>query len=463
MSSGSAIGGALGGPLGLTCVGLSHWTSSLDVREAVALSEEETAEAVRRLRTARAEEALVLSTCNRTEFYTRGARPDASRRAVREVVLALKGVDLERLDGALVTRCEPDAVRHLFRVASGLESMVLGEQEILGQVRRAAEIASRAGGAGVVMGKMAESALAAAKRARTETAIGAGAVSIGSAGVELARKVFGSLAGRRVLVVGAGEAARLAAEHLAGAGVREFVVANRGAERGERLAGAVGGRAIGIDRIGEALAGVDLVVTATSSPAPLVRPPEVREALRRRSGRRIVFLDLAVPRDVDPDVNALPNVFVHDLDALRAIIEANLDRRRREVPRVEAIVEEGVERFLGWHRSLAATPTLVAFRERVEGIRTAEVARHRHAFREEDLPAVEALTRAIVRKILHAPTARLREEPNGILGAARVDALRHLFDLEGARPEGDGDGDASRRGEDAPGDAEEADATRDPR
>jgi glutamyl-tRNA reductase len=389
-----------------------------------------------------------------------------SRRAVRDVLLALKGVDLERLDGALVTRCEPDAVRHLFRVASGLESMVLGEQEIIGQVRRAAEIASRAGGAGLVMGKMAESALAAAKRARTETAIGAGAVSIGSAGVELARKVYGSLAGRRVLIVGAGEAARLASEHLRDAGVHDFVVANRGAERAARLAGAVGGRATTLDRIAEELSGVDLVVTATASPAPLVRLPEVREAMRRRSGRRIVFIDLAVPRDIDPEVHALPNVFVHDLDALRAIIEANLDRRRREAARAETIVEEGVERFLAWHRSLAATPTVVAFRERLEGIRAAELARHRREFREQDLPAVDALTRAIVRKILHAPTTRLRESSDGPLGASRVDALRHLFELEGT-PSGEERGahpaGASREEEGARPDGEETDATRDPR
>lgn len=444
MSSGSAFGGPLGGVLGLTCVGLSHRTSTLDVREAVALSEGETEEAVRWLRTGRADEALVLSTCNRTEFYTRGALPEVSRRHVRDVVLALKGVDLEGIGGALYTRCEPEAVRHLIRVASGLDSMVLGEQEILGQVRRAAEIAGRVGGAGLVVGKMAEVALAAAKRARTETAIAEGAVSIGSAGVDLARKVFGSLADRRVLVVGAGDAARIAAEHLREAGVRDFVVANRGSARGQRLAEAIGGRAIGLPRVGEELAHADLVVTATSSAAPLVRPPEVREALRRRSGRRIVFLDLAVPRDVDPQVNALPNVFVHDLDALRVIIEANLDRRRREVPRVEAIVEAGVARFLRWHRSLAAMPTLTAFRARVEAIRAAEIEKHRHAFREEDLAAVEALTWAIVQKILHSPSARLREAPDEILGASRIDALRHLFDLEETDKDGEGRIDETR-------------------
>jgi len=423
-------------PLALTCLGLSHKTSTLEVREALALSEEESAEAVRRLTAGSAIEALVLSTCNRTEFYTQGAAPDESRRLVREVVLGIKGFDLARLDGALYVRSEPDAVRHLFRVACGLDSMVLGEPEILGQVHHSADLASRAGGAGPVVGRMTELAFAAAKRARTETAIGAGAVSVASASVELARKVFGTLTGRRVLIVGAGEAAWRAAEHVRAAGAGEFVIANRGDERGRRLAEAVGGRAVPLATLARELAWADLVVTATSAPAPLVRPAEAREAIRRRGGRQIVFIDLAVPRDVDPLVNGVPNVFVHDLDALRSIVEANLERRRREVPRVEAIVEEGVARFLRWHRSLAVTPTLTQFRKRVEAIRVAEVERHRHRLGEADMAEVEALTRAIVNKILHTPTTRLREAPDELLGGTRVDALRHLFDLDGDRRNG---------------------------
>jgi glutamyl-tRNA reductase len=439
--------------LALTCVGLSYKTSPIEVREAVALSPDQATEAVRRLTGASVSEALVLSTCNRTEFYTQGAPAEESRRLVRDVVLDLKGLDVASLDGALYVRREPDAIRHLFRVACGLDSMVLGEPEILGQVRQAAEIASRAGGTGLVVGRMTELALAAAKRARTETAIGAGPVSIASAGVELARKVFGALAERRVLVVGAGATARLAAEHLHAAGVRDFAIANRGAERAGRLAETIGGRRVALGDLASELAWADLVVAATSSPTALVGPAEVREAIRRRSGRRIVFLDLAVPRDIAPEVNAIPNVFVHDIDALRSIVEASLERRRREVPRVEAIVEEGVERFLRWHRALAVTPTLTAFRDRAEAIRLGEMEKYRHRIGADALPMVDALTRAIVRKILHAPTARLREATGDALGPARIEALRHLFDLDGegavAPHPAPRDGGAGEEGEDS--------------
>jgi glutamyl-tRNA reductase len=446
-----------GSPLGLACVGLSHHTSPLELREAIALSEDETAGAVRRLREASVEEALVLSTCNRTEFYTRAHAALDTREVVRDVVLSLKGIDISRLDGALYVRRDPETVRHLFRVACGLDSMVLGEPQILGQVKHAAEIASQAGGAGLVTGKMIEIALSLGKRARSETGIGEGAVSVASAGVDLARKVFGSLRARRVLILGAGGTARLAAERLKEAGVADFAIANRTAERAHALAAAVGGVALDLARADERLAWADLVLTATASPRALITARAVSDALRSRGGRRLVFLDLSVPRDVEVEVNDLANVFVHDLDTLRTIVDATLDQRRREAPRVERIVEDGVERFLRWHGSLGVTPTLTAFRERVEAIRDAEILRHRARFREEDLPAIEALTRSIVQKILHSPTSRLRESAHEHLGPARVDALRHLFDLD------DGAGPAKKPGE---GHSEKTggdDSTRDPR
>jgi glutamyl-tRNA reductase len=414
--------------LALACVGLSHHTSPLEVREAIALSTAEVAGAIQRLRDARAEEALVLSTCNRTEFYTRGLAGDPTG-LVRDVLLSLKGVDIARTDGMLIVRHDPDSVRHLFRVACGLDSMVLGEPQILGQVREAAQIASDAGGAGLVMGKMVEIALAVAKKARHETGIGEGPISFPSAGVELARKVFGSLAGRHALVVGAGEIARLAVEHLRAAGV-VLAVANRTEARGRTLAAIAGGPYVELAGIPERLAWADLVVTATSSSTPLVDKIAVREAVRHRGARPLVFLDLSVPRNVDPDVNAMTNVFVHDVDALRSIVEANLEKRRREVPRVEAMIDEGIDRFLRWHRALAVVPTIAEFREHVEGIRAAELERFRGRLRESDRPLVEALTHGIVQKILHEPTSRLRESAEGGLGPGRVEAVRYLFGLD---------------------------------
>jgi glutamyl-tRNA reductase len=414
--------------LALACVGLSHHTSPLEVREAIALSNAEVAGAVQRLRDARAEEVLVLSTCNRTEFYTRGLAGDPAG-LVRDVLLSLKGFDIARTDGMLIVRHDPDSVRHLFRVACGLDSMVLGEPQILGQVREAAQIASDAGGAGLVMGKMVEIALAVAKKARHETAIGEGPISFPSAGVELARKVFGSLEGRHALVIGAGEIARLVVEHLHSAGAA-LAVANRTEARGRTLAAVAGGPYIGLAGIPERLAWADLVVTATSSSKPLVDKAAVREAMRHRGARPLVFLDLSVPRNVDPEVNATTNVFVHDVDALRTIVEANLEKRRREIPRVEAMIDEGIDRFLRWHRALAVVPTIAEFREHVERIRAAELERFRSRLRESDRPLVEALTHGIVQKILHEPTSRLRESAEGGLGPGRVEAVRYLFGLD---------------------------------
>jgi len=321
-------------------------------------------------------------------------------------------------------------MRHLFRVACGLDSMVLGEPQILGQVRDAAQIANEAGGAGLVLGKLTDIALAVAKRARHETAIGEGPISFASAGVELARKVFGSLEGRRALIVGAGEIARLAVEHICSSGIKSVVIANRSAERGAPLAESAGGTYVGLDRVPEQLVTADVVVAATSAREPLILTSTVRDALRHRGGRRIVFLDLSVPRNIEPGVNAMTNVFVHDVDALKTIVESNLDRRRREVPRVEAMIDDAVERFLKWHRSLAVAPTIAAFREQVERIREAEHAKFRGRIREEDRGAVEALTHSIVQKILHAPTSRLREGSETPLGPSRVEAIRHLFGLD---------------------------------
>ncbi|MFN0150303.1 MAG: glutamyl-tRNA reductase [bacterium] len=448
--------------LSLSCVGLSHHTTPLEIREALALSVEETAGAVRRLRDGRADEALVLSTCNRTEFYTRGGAGDPAQ-LVRDVVLSMKGVDLASLDGLLVVRRAPDSMRHLFRVACGLESMVLGEPQILGQVRDAAQIANEAGGAGLVLGKLTEIAFAVAKRARHETAIGEGPVSFASAGVELARKVFGSLDGRRALIVGAGDVARLAAEHIRSAGVAGIVIANRSAARGAALAADAGGLHVGLDRLAEHLVTADLVVTATSSHEPLIRSSDVRDALRQRGGRRIVFLDLSVPRNVEPSVNAMTNVFVHDVDALRTIVESNLDRRRREIPRVEALVDDAVERFLKWHNALSLAPTIAAFRDHIERIREAEHAKFHGRIHEEDRRAVEALTHAIVQKILHAPTSRLREGSENPLGPSRIEAIRYLFELDDESSSsrragetagaGDSSGGAAEKGRDAARDA----------
>ena len=444
------------GTLELVCVGLNHETSPLEVRDALVLNEEEVGRAIHALRErAGASEALVISTCNRTEVYARGAALDDPSRFVAELLREIKGLDVSASGGAgsaakgyLYTYREPESLRHLFRVACGLDSQVLGEPQITGQVKEALALAARAGGSGPIIDRLLEAALRCAKRARTETGIGRGPVSSAYAAVSLTGKVLGPLGDKRALVIGAGEMATLAARHLQEAGVGQFVIANRGRERAERVAAPLGARVVTIEAIPVLLPGADIVVSATASPAPLVLEPMVRNAMKIRRNRPLLLIDLAVPRDIDPLAARLPNVFLHDLDALGGLVAQSLAQRRAEVPKVEAVIEEELHRFLRWHRSLALKPTITAFRGQVESVAREELERHRGRFRSQDLPALEALVNGIVQKLLHRPTTRLsRADQDGAEGIARIEAVRDLFGLESP--------DANDAGERAPEETDE--------
>jgi glutamyl-tRNA reductase len=420
------------GPLDLFCVGLSYHTSPIEIRDAVVLNDEEVSRAIDALRDRTgAAEAMVLSTCNRTEFYARGARLPDPAAFIAGLLRELKGVDLQLHEQKhLYTLREEESIRHLFRVASGLESMVLGEPQILGQVKDASELANRFGGSGPVTDRLLDTVLRCAKRARSETGIGRGPVSSAFAGVSLAAKVLGSLGDKRVLLVGAGEMSALAWTHLKDAGVTQFMVANRSRERGEAFGEKYCSRAVSLEALPVVLPGADIVVSATRAPDHVVNEAMVRNAMKIRRNRPLFCLDLAVPRDVDPAIAKLPNVFLHDLDALGQIVAQSLAQRRAEIPRVEAIIEEEVARFLKWHRSLGVKPAVTAFRHHFERIAQEELERHRGRFRPEDLDAAQSLAHGIVQKLLHRPTTRLRSADTGELeGAARLEALRDLFGI----------------------------------
>ena len=428
------------GTLDLFCVGLNHETSPLEVRDALVMNEAEVERAIQALRErGGASEALVLSTCNRTEVYARGSAIEDPPAFVAALLQEIKGMNLSGKEGRFFyTYREPESVRHLLRVACGLDSQVLGEPQITGQVKDALSLAARSGGSGPVIDRLLDTALHAAKRARSETAIGRGPVSSAYAAVSLAAKVLGSLAEKRVLVIGAGEMAALAATHFRDAGVTQFMVANRGRERALAFAKAFSARVVSLEALPVVLPGADVVVSATAAPSPIVREEMVRGAMKIRKNRSILFLDLAVPRDVDPQVARLPNVFLHDLDALGRIVAQSLAHRRAEVPRVESIVEEELARFLRWHRSLALKPTVTAFRGRIETLAREELARHKPRFRTEDHPALEALVHGIVQKLLHRPTTRLtRADEEDSDGIARIDAIRDLFGIDEEDPDAD--------------------------
>lgn len=418
----------------LLLVGTDHRAAPLPLRERVAFDPAAAEELLVHL-LAREEvaEALLLSTCNRTEIYALPRDEEPAYRLVRERGFVARAPELDSA-GRLYVKRGNEAARHLLRVAAGLESMVLGEPEILGQVKQAATLAEAVGSSGVVIRRLAGGAAAAGARARAETGIAAGAVSLGYAVVELARNIFTALDRTRVLLVGAGETARLTARALLERGAREVRVANRGAERASALR-------LEIPELGEAdwgdlpgaVGSADVVVATTSAPEPLLTAAMLHDAASRRPGRPLLVVDLGVPRNVEPEAARLENVFLHSLDSMESLIERNLRRRREDVPAVEELVERELERFRAWYRTLEAEPLIERLQKQAERIRAEELARALAELPPETHAAIDRLTRALVRKILHHPSARLRGKEGGD-DLPRLDLVRELFHLDEDEP-----------------------------
>ncbi|MGH7690512.1 MAG: glutamyl-tRNA reductase, partial [Gemmatimonadaceae bacterium] len=387
-------------------VGVSHRTAAVNVRERLSFSPSELGPALARVRQASgAAEAVMLSTCNRTEVYLVEGEADAAS-AVWAMLTDRLGSDASVYG---YVRRDRDAVAHLFRVASGLESMVLGEAQIHGQVRDAWE--QGRGASGVALNRLFQTALAVSGRVREETAIARGAASVSSAAVQLAKQIFGTLRGRRAMVLGAGEMAALALECLVSEGVHASVVANRTHSHAVDLAAKHRARAMQFEECWRELPHVDLVLSSTASPHPVVTVDRVREAVARRGDRPLCILDIAVPRDVEPEVGTLTNVFLYDLDHLQRVIESNLDRRRGELPAAEAIVAAEAARYWAWLAGLEAVPVLRTFRARMDVVRDAELAaalRRLRGLTPDQRADIEHLTRSLMNKFMHEPSVRLR-------------------------------------------------------
>jgi glutamyl-tRNA reductase len=426
----------------LLMLGTSHRTADLATRETLAFSPDEAIGLLREVAgTGAVQEAAALCTCNRTELYAVADDVEAAAECLRRAVRRLRPGDPLASGDALSPTVGAEAAFHLHRVAAGLDSMVIGEKQVLGQVKQAWCDARGADALGSVLDKLFASAVHAGKRARTETEIDAGAVSVASAAVALASKVVGELEGRDLAVVGAGDTARLAAVHFAERRPARLRVVNRTLERALALAADVGAEAWPLERAAEVLADADVVALATRAPHAVVRAADVAAALRRRPHRPLVLLDLAVPRDVEPEAGSVENVFLYPVDALQGLVDQSLARRRREVPRAEAIAGEECGRFLAWWRGLAATPVLRELREHFERVRSEELARSRRHFPPEEQERLDRLTQSLVNKLLHLPTTRLKSlDPRSREGAQRLDAVRELFAL-GAEP---GRGEADR-------------------
>ena len=434
----------------LLLLGISHRTAPVELRERLDFHARGLDAALRAL-AARDTlgESVVLSTCNRAELYVACDDPARARADLLAFVAEFHRVDPGELQPHLYELTELEAARHLFRVAAGLDSMVMGEPQILGQVKEAHAAAAAASAAGPVLNRLFHSSFGVGKRVRTETGVGAGAVSVGFAAVALARKIFGELRGRNVLVVGAGEIGKLTARHMKSQGVQRVTIVSRTMANAARTAEAIGGAsAAPWEEIDSALGASDIVITATGAAAPILTKAHVEAVMRPRRNRPLFIIDIALPRDVEPAAGEIEQVFLYNIDDLQTTVRENLARRASEVARAESIVGDEVEKFGAWLRSRGAIPTLVALRHRFEQIRRAEL--ERLEFKLSPLPPeararVDEVTRLIVEKLLLTPTEQLKAAGDADAVSAYAEALTRLFSLtQGAAEEPEAPRGASR-------------------
>jgi glutamyl-tRNA reductase len=423
--------------------GLSHRTAPLEVREPLALDEDTLRDVLRDLVAVEVlSEAVILSTCNRVEVYGVASVPGEARTAVFRRLARHRGVDPTGLEAFLYSHLEEDAVRHAFRVSASLDSMVVGEPQILGQVKDAFALAQACQTVGPTLHTLFTQAFAVAKRVRTETEIGRHAVSVSFAAVELARKIFEGLAGRAVLLLGAGQMGELAARHLVEQGAFPIYVVNRTWDRAQDLARSLAGTAVPFEDLGSAMASVDIVIASTGAPVPPVTRDMVARIMHGRGARPLFFIDIAVPRDVEASVGQLEDVYCYDIDDLKQVVDANLRQRARAAQRAEALVEREAARFMARLGDLEVVPTIVSLRERLEAIRAGEVRRALARLPETSpatREAMEALSTAIVNKILHAPITKLRESSRAGAGRSWTELVQELFGLGGSasrKPDG---------------------------
>ncbi len=416
-------------------LGLSHQTASIALREQLFFSEHELPKALEVLADVpELAERMVLTTCNRVEVY--GVAESPLPQTVQAVLASLaqyRNVPASAFSESVYVHPAADAVRHVFRVASSLDSMVLGEPQILGQVKAAYAAARSQQATGIVLNNLLEQAFHVAKRVRTETAIAAAPVSISSVAVELARKIFGDLAGRSVLILGAGEMAELALKHLLDDGVRSVLVANRTYERAVALAEQFGGRAVTYDSFHQEMVHADIVISSTSAPHAIITAADMRTIIHERHHRPIFLIDIANPRDIEPGCNDIDDVYLYNIDDLQNVATANKEERQREAERAGPIVEREVETFLAWFRGLDVVPTIVSLRNRMEAIRAQEL--QKTLTRLGDLTpaqrdAIASMTTAMLNKILHQPMSELKRRAVDKDGHVYSAVLRRLFGLE---------------------------------
>src|SRR5512135_3346593 len=421
--------------MGILVVGLSHKSAPIEVREKLNFPEDTLPEALRKLMAYEGiRESLIISTCNRVEIYASVMESAKGIDQVKQFISDYDGLSRDVLEQSLYVYPDAQGVRHTFRVASSLDSMVLGEAQILGQLKDAFDIALKTKTTSTILNKLIKKAISVAKRVRTETKLAEGAVSISSAAVELAKKIFGVLEGKRVMLLGAGEMAELAAQHLLGNGVKNIMVANRTFERAEELAKEFNGDAIRFEHFPDALMMVDILICATGAPNYVVNRDMAGRALKERRHKPIFMIDISNPRNIDPEVDKVDNVYLYDIDDLQSKVDVNTEGRAKEAERAEELVTQEVETYLQWERGLDAVPTIVDLREKIEDIRKRELEKtigSLNGITDDQKRAVDMMSQAIVNKLLHAPLVVLKQAASAMgSGDNTIAIARRLFNLD---------------------------------
>jgi glutamyl-tRNA reductase len=425
-------------------IGMNHETAPVDLRECLAKDPGHTVTALSLMReTPCLKESLFISTCNRVEALVTTQEPLEARKSIIAMLSGMADLSEERFTPSLYVHEDMDAVRHVFRVASSLDSMMVGEPQILGQMKEAYSKATKEKSTGVILNRLMHKAFKVAKRVRTETGISDAAVSVSYAAVELAKKIFHDLAAKKVLLIGAGEMAELAAKHLLSHGVGSVTVANRTFERAVEMAGIFGGTAVSFEEIGAQILEADIVISSTASAGCVITQEQVKNSLRKRRNRPIFFIDIAVPRDVEPSVNDLPNVYVYDIDDLKGVVRLNIAQREQEAVKAERIVQEEVIKFEKWLKTLEVVPTIVSLKQKAENIRQAEIKKTLSslgAFTPSQMKALETLTISITEKIINDPILVLKRKSGRPTKDLYLDMARRLFNLDQDLAEGDENG-----------------------
>ena len=414
----------------LALVGLSHKTAPVEIRERLAFSNDALRSALTSLVDRRpVNEAMILSTCNRVEVVAES--PDD--RLIRDFICEFHQISHDSVSTHLYSYRNVEAIRHVFRVTASLDSMVIGEPQILGQVKEAFRIAMDAGTVGMHLSALMNRAFAVAKKVRSETGISQSAVSVSYAAVELARKIFGDLSGKTVMIIGASKMGELAAKHLRRAGASSVLVTNRTFERAVELAKVFEGAAVPFEHFTDHMAGADIVITSTGAPHFIIGKNLAEQVIHRRKNKPIFFIDIAVPRDIDPAVNEIDNAFLYDIDDLQQVIDANLKERLKEAMRAEQIVDDEVEAFCLKMQTRDVVPTIVQLRESLEKVRRDEIERNRRHLKDlspEQQAAVDQITKSIVNKILHPPIEQLKQMAHDPQGADLAELIRKIFNVK---------------------------------